>query len=127
MTRSRVLTVMLLVVSVAVTGVLLGCGSKETAETETTSDQMATQETHETQDAGQPATEAVDEALAAYDNPQPGICPVCKMRVEKGYVEVASVGEHEYACCSDRCVAMLAENPDKYLTAEEEGHEGHAH
>jgi YHS domain-containing protein len=105
----RILLVSLLVAAFAL---VLGCGSKETAET--------------------PAPQAQPEAVdwTAYANPKAGVCPVCSMELHADHVEVASIGEKQYACCSSSCATMLAENPDKYLTAEpsgEESHEGHQH
>ena len=104
---------------VAAFALYLGCGSKETAETPAPQEQAATPK-------AQP--EAVD--WTAYANPKAGICPACNMELHADHVEVASIAEKNYACCSSNCAAMLAENPDKYLTAEpsgEESHEGHQH
>ena len=105
-----------------------GCGSKEKTET------PATQETTNpsTQNMGDTEAQKPSETVdwAKYDNPKPGICPVCGMNLNPDYVEVASIGEKEYACCSSHCVTMLTENPAKYLTegAPSEGtHEGHGH
>lgn len=107
------LFVFLVVVAV---GVFTGCGSEKAEDTQATTEEAAAETAGEA---------AVD--LASFDNPKEGICPVCAMKVEKGYIEVATITDKKYACCSAGCVATLAENPDKYLTAAEEGHEGHNH
>ena len=117
--------VMLVLVTAVAFGVFVGCSSSETDKTET-----ATTETQETMaEATETAAEtAVD--LAAYDNPKEGVCPACGMKISAEHLEVVKINDKEYACCSAGCVAMLTENPDKYLAAdaaEPTGHEGHDH
>ena len=127
MTTLRGLAVGVLAVSLIAVGVLLGCSSKETADDQTTTDQAATENMQEMDHSATGTAETVSEDLAAYDNPEVGIDPVCGMKVEPGYIEVATIGDKKYACCSASCAAKLMENPDKYLTASAEGHEGHDH
>ncbi len=126
MTTPRGVAISILILSIIVFGVFLGCGSKETADTEATAD-------HSMQTMDKPAAEtteaaeATGEDLAAYDNPKVGICPVCQMTLEEGYIEVASIGDKKYACCSAGCVAALTQDPDTYLMTSDKGHEGHSH
>lgn len=112
----------LVVALVIAVGVFVGCSSSETEE-------AATAAKGTVDKAKEVAATAEEQAvdLASFDNHEEGVCPVCKMNVEAAYVEVAKVEEKKYACCSERCVAMLQEAPDKYLTAEATGHEGHNH
>jgi YHS domain-containing protein len=96
----------------------LGCGSKEKTETPAAQEKttQSPQTTGDTQaQTPQTPTETVD--WTAYDNPKPGICPVCGMKLHPDYMEVTLIGEKKYACCSSHCASMLAANPDKYLTA----------
>jgi YHS domain-containing protein len=115
--------------------VSLGCGTKKKAETPATEEAaksaessqsaygeqkseepQATPGTEETQPAEESqSTQETTDWTAAYDNPKPGIDPVCGMTVEREYVEVATIGDKKYACCSAGCVAMLTADPDKYL------------
>ena len=97
---------MLVLVTAIAVGVFVGCSSSETDKTETA--------TTETQETMAEATEtAVD--FASYANPKEGVCPACGMKVSAEHLEVAKIGEKEYACCSAGCVAMITEDPDKYL------------
>lgn len=112
----------LVIALVLAVGVFVGCSSSETEETAT----AYTGTVDKAKDVAAQAEEAAVD-VAAFANPEKGVCPVCKMNVEAAYVEIAKVDEKEYACCSERCVAMLQETPDKYLMAEATGHEGHNH
>ncbi len=117
--------VLLVIVTAIAVGVFVGCSSSETDKTET-----ATTETQETMaEATETATEtAVD--FASYANPKEGVCPACGMKVSAEHLKVAKINDKEYACCSAGCVAMITEDPDKYLAAdasEPTGHEGHNH
>ncbi|UCH85056.1 MAG: hypothetical protein JSW50_05035 [Candidatus Latescibacterota bacterium] len=120
--RTRVLGILVIAVFVMTMGVYLGC-SKEKTDAETAAEEV----TEDTQAAAETPAKETGAELAAYANPEVGVCPVCKMKVEAGYIEVAAVDDKKYACCSAGCVAELAKAPDKYLTAAEEGHEGHDH
>ncbi len=115
-------TLSLMVALVIAVGVFVGCSSSETEEAAT----AAQGTVDKAKEVAATAEEKVVD-LASFDNPKVGVCPVCKMNVEAAYVEIAKVDEKEYACCSERCVAMLQETPDKYLMAEATGHEGHNH
>ena len=118
--RKSVVSTLFLILVIAAVGVFLGCSSsEEKADTQATTEETAAEATATAEET------AVD--LASFDNPKEGICPECKMKVEKGYIEVASVTDKKYACCSAGCVAALTEDPDKYLMAEGDGHEGHDH
>jgi YHS domain-containing protein len=119
--RNPTVGALLLILVVAALGVFVGCSSEKAEDTQATTETAA----EETQAATETAAEEAVE-LASFDNPKEGICPVCTMKVEKGYIEVANVTEKKYACCSAGCVAALTENPDKYLAAKD-GHEGHNH
>ena len=115
-------SILLVIAAVVVLGALVGCSSGDGDEATTGYNEAV----DKTEDVAKKAEErAVD--LASFDNPEEGICPVCKMNVEAAYVEVATVGDKKYACCSARCVSMLQDAPDKYLTADATGHEGHDH
>jgi len=117
---NSVISTLLVILVIAALGVFLGCGSsEEKAETQATAEETGAEATTAAEET------AVD--LASFDNPKEGICPVCKMKVEAGYVEVANITEKKYACCSAGCVAALTEDPDKYLMAEADAHEGHDH
>jgi hypothetical protein len=120
--KTRVATIFIIAIVVMTFGIYMGC-SKEAADTET----AAETDVEETKDAVETAAEEAEVDLAAFNNPKEGICPVCQMKVEKGYIEVASVTDKKYACCSAGCVTALTEDPDKYLKVAEEGHEGHNH
>jgi len=122
------------VMVVLMSAVYLGCGSKEKADspaekaaTTTESSQSAygeqkSQDTQVPEGTQEPqateqsqTTQETADWTAAYDNPKPGIDPVCGMTLEREYVEVATIGDKKYACCSAGCVAMLTANPEKYL------------
>jgi YHS domain-containing protein len=135
--ETRILAALAIVLAVAV---LAGCGSKEkaTPSTETSGSPATEKATASTESQGaysEQKTEAAPETQqavdwSAYSNPKAGVCPVCQMNLEPAYVEVATIAEKKYACCSSRCVAMLSQNPDQYLSAAasaEESHEGHTH
>lgn len=128
---TRLLCVVMIVLMSAV---YFGCGSKEKAEspaekeakaTESSQSAYGEQKSQDTQvPQGTQESQATEESqstqetvdwTAAYDNPKPGIDPVCGMTVEREYVEVATIGDKKYACCSAGCVAMLTANPDKFL------------
>ncbi len=64
---------------------------------------------------------------SAFSNPKPGICPVCQMALERAYVEEVTIAENKYACCSARCVALLSESPDQYLSAAASVEQSHEH
>jgi hypothetical protein len=115
-------SVLLMIAAVLAFGAFVGCSSGD-------GDEAATGYTETVDKAEDVAAKAEETAvdLASFDNPEEGVCPVCKMKVEAAYVEVAEIDEKKYACCSARCVAMLIETPDKYLTADATGHEGHGH
>lgn len=129
-TGVNIVAALLLIVALAV---MVGCGSKEKAESTATEKATTSAESQST--AGEQKTEAAPETQqavdwSAYSNPKAGVCPVCQMNLEPAYVEVATIAEKKYACCSSRCVAMLSQNPDQYLSAAasaEESHEGHGH
>lgn len=109
---TRLLGVLMIVM---LSAVVLGCGSKEKAESP--AEKAAT-----TTESSQPAAESQpaqpnDDWAAAYDNPKKGIDPVCGMTLERDYIEVATIGDKKYACCSMGCVEMLKADPDKYLKA----------
>ena len=117
-------------VVVAALAVMVGCGSKEKAETPatekaTTSTESQGAYSEQKTETSQETQQAVD--WSAYSNPKAGVCPVCQMNLEPAYIEVATIAEKKYACCSSRCVAMLSENPDQYLSAaaSAESPEGH--
>ena len=127
---TRILAAVVIIMALAA---LAGCGSKEKAES--TATEKMTTSSEQPDVAGQQKTEAAPETQqavdwSAYSNPKPGVDPVCQMNLEPGYVEVATIEGKKYACCSSRCVAMLSQNPDQYLSAAasaEESHEGHTH
>ena len=126
---TRILAAVVMVLALAA---LAGCGSKEKAETPATEKASTSTESQgayseRKTETSQETQQAVD--WSAYSNPKAGVCPVCQMNLEPAYVEVATIAEKKYACCSSRCVAMLSENPDQYLSAaaSAESHEGHTH
>jgi hypothetical protein len=109
----------------------IGCASNEKSEstkTEGTAADTRSQSTY-----GEPMSQATPDTAqaadwSAYSNPKPGFCPVCQMVLTPAYVEEVTIAEKKYACCSARCVAMLSQNPDQYLSAAaslEESHEAH--
>jgi YHS domain-containing protein len=116
---------------VAAIALVAGCGgSKEKSESTATEKMTATTEAHG--GAGEQESQATQQAVdwSAYSNPKAGVCPVCQMNLEPAYVTEVTIAEKKYACCSSRCVNMLSENPDQYLSAAastEESHEGHTH
>ena len=115
-------TLSLVIALALAVGLFVGCSKSETEDAATAA--------KETVDKAKEVAATADEKavdLASFDNPKKGICPVCAMNVEAAYVEVAEIDEKKYACCSERCVAMVKENPDKYLHASADGHEGHNH
>ena len=122
------------VLLIAALAVMAGCGgSKEKAES--TATEKMTTSSEQPDAAGQQKTETAPETQpaadwSAYANPKPGVDPVCQMTLDPAYVEVATIEGKKYACCSARCVSMLEQNPDQYLSAAasaEESHEGHTH
>jgi YHS domain-containing protein len=122
------------VVIIMALAALAGCGSKEKTESATQkSEGPATDKTMagtESQGvAGEQKTQPAAD-WSAYANPKPGVDPVCQMILEPGYVTETTIAGKKYALCSSRCVNMLLENPDQYLSAAasaEESHEGHTH
>lgn len=131
---TRLLGVIMIVIMSAV---YLGCGSKEKTEspaekaakvTESSQSAYGEQKSPDTQvPQGTQEPQATTESqttqetadwTTAYDNPKPGIDPVCGMTLEREYVEVATIGDKKYACCSAGCVEMLTANPDKYLNGD---------
>jgi hypothetical protein len=115
-------SVLFMIAAVFAFGSFIGCSSGD-------GDEAATGYTETVDKAEDVAAKAEEKAvdLASFDNPEVGVCPVCKMKVEAAYVEVAEVDDKKIACCSARCVAMVTESPDKYLAADATGHEGHDH
>jgi YHS domain-containing protein len=133
----RILAAVVIILALAA---LASCGSKEKTESAAQkSEAPATDKTMagtESQGvSGEQKTETAPETQpaadwSAYSNPKPGVDPVCQMNLEPGYVEVATIEGKKYACCSARCVSMLEQNPDQYLSAAasaEGSHEGHTH
>ena len=118
---NRGAVVLLVLVTAIAVGVFVGCSSDDTDKAETA--------TAETQETMAEATEAAVD-FAAYANPKEGVCPACGMKVNAEHIKVAKIDDKEYACCSAGCVAMIIEDPAKYLAAdaaETTGHEGHNH
>lgn len=104
---------------VMMSAVYLGCGSKEKAESPAEKSEKAATTTESSQPAAESqAPQEAEDWAAAYDNPKKGIDPVCGMTLEREYVEVATIGDKKYACCSAGCVEMLTANPDKYLNGD---------
>jgi hypothetical protein len=121
-------SVLAALVIVAAMAAYIGCASSQKADS-TKKEEPATGTTPETttdttsqgtygQKSGQGALETAQAAdWSAYSNPKPGICPVCQMALERAYIEEVTIAEKKYACCSARCVALLSDSPDQYLTA----------
>ncbi len=122
------------VLLIAALAVVAGCGgSKEKAESTATEKMTTSAESKDV--AGEQKTETAPQTQqavdwSAYANPKPGVDPVCQMILEPAYVTETTIAGKKYALCSSRCVTMLTENPDQYLSAAasaEESHEGHTH
>lgn len=70
--------------------------------------------------------EKAEEVVAALANPKPGFDPVCYMAINEDAVIVTIDGK-DYGVCSAGCAEELKANPDKYLLAAADDHEGHDH
>jgi YHS domain-containing protein len=106
----RWLLVGLLVLLIAV----VGCGSGEKADVETTADAAK----EEAASVGETAKKAIDDAkdaVAALANPEPGVDPVCKMEIDGSLT--AEIDGKKYGFCSQHCAEKFTENPEKYLVA----------
>jgi YHS domain-containing protein len=95
----------------------LGCGSKEDADTQTTGEMQTTH--------GQTVQKARD-VVAALSNPKVGVDPVCNMAIDEDAVIVTIDGK-DYGFCSKKCAEAAEADPEKYLMAEADPHEGHNH
>jgi len=128
---TRILAAVVIIMALAA---LAGCGSKEKTESATQKSEAPAADktmagTESQGVAGEQKTQPAAD-WSEYSNPKPGVDPVCQMNLEPGYVEVATIEGKKYACCSARCVSMLEQNPDQYLSAAastEDSHEGHTH
>jgi YHS domain-containing protein len=100
---------------------LMGCGSKDTAESQDTS---KTQTTSQAQTTYGRAVEKARETAAALSNPKEGIDPVCGMAIDENAVIVTIDGK-DYGCCSAHCAEQLKAEPEKYLVAAADGQGDH--
>jgi YHS domain-containing protein len=90
-----------------VAGLIVGCGSKESADTKATTG--AASSTY-----GK-AVEKAKETVAELENPKQGFDPVCDMAIDGSLV--VTVDGKKYGFCSQHCADMFKENPEKYLAA----------
>jgi len=97
--------------------VVVGCSSEESSEVQDTSQAQTTY--------GR-AVDKAEETATVLSNPKEGLDPVCGMAVDENSV-IVTINNKDYALCSAKCGEDLKANPDKYLVAAADDHEGHDH
>jgi len=110
--RRFMLCALVLILSVSV-----GCGSKDDSDTQATTEMQTTH--------GQTVQKARD-VVASLSNPKVGVDPVCNMAIDEDAVIVTIDGK-DYGFCSAKCAETAQADPEKYLLAAEDPHEGHNH
>ena len=106
----RWLLVGLLVLLIAV----VGCSSGDKADVETAAE-TAKETAESVGEVADKVVEDVKDAVASLANPEPGIDPVCKMKID-GSLAVEIDGK-KYGFCSEKCAEMFKADPAKYLIA----------
>jgi Cu+-exporting ATPase len=96
----------------------LGCTTGDEGETETAAEETATpaETMEDAKDAVEHATDKAKDAVAALANPEPGVDPVCKMKLGDESL-VITVDGKDFGFCSQHCADAFKEDPAKYLTA----------
>ena len=92
----------------------VGCSSGDKADMETATE-MAKEKVEPAGEAADEAVQDVKDALASLANPEPGIDPVCKMKIDGSMV--VEVDGKKYGFCSEKCAEMFKADPAKYLVA----------
>ncbi len=95
----------------------VGCGSKEDTDAQTASEKQTTY--------GKTVQKTRD-VVASLSNPKVATDPVCNMAIDENAIIVTIDGK-DYGVCSQKCADALKADPEKYLVATADGHEGHNH
>jgi YHS domain-containing protein len=110
----RWLLIGLLVLLIAV----VGCSSGDKTDVETateTAKETAGETAASVEETADKVVEDAKDLLASLANPEPGIDPVCKMKID-GSLAVEIDGK-KYGFCSDGCAEKFKADPAKYLVA----------